>query len=108
VRQNSGSTLSAQGAVSDGGILHPELRAAWAAVANAKLIEYRKQCWRVAGLVRQGVISKGHAVDTMYDVAVAHALVRALGHDRVQAILAEAFCDAESEVRSSGRIGLRS
>jgi hypothetical protein len=29
-----------------------ELIEAWRAVANAKLAEYRRQCWRLAGLVR--------------------------------------------------------
>ena len=35
-----------------------ELIEAWRAVANAKLVEYRRQCWRLAGLVRQGLADK--------------------------------------------------
>jgi hypothetical protein len=31
------------------------------------------------------------AVDGLWEIATAHALVRSLGEDRVQAILAEAF-----------------
>jgi hypothetical protein len=72
-----------------------ELLEAWRAVANAKLAEFRRQCWRLAHLVRQGVIDKTAAVDRLWEVAVAHALVRALGEDRIQAILAEAFCDVD-------------
>ena len=72
-----------------------ELLAAWRAVANAKLIEYRRQCWRLAMLVRQGVVDKAAAVDRLYEIAAAHALVRALGEERVQAILVEAFADCD-------------
>jgi hypothetical protein len=72
-----------------------ELLEAWRAVANAKLIEFRRQCWRLATLVRQGVIDKAAAVDRLYEIATAHALVRSLGEDRIEAILAEAFADAD-------------
>jgi hypothetical protein len=46
-------------------------------------------------LVRQGTIDKTAAVDRLYEIAIAHALVRALGADRVQAILDEAFASAD-------------
>jgi hypothetical protein len=72
-----------------------ELREAWRAVANAKLVEYRRQSWRLAILVRQGNIAKPDAVERLYEIAIAHALVRALGHDRVEAIVAEAFADTD-------------
>jgi hypothetical protein len=72
-----------------------ELLAAWRAVANAKLAEFRRQCWRLALLVRQGVIDKAAAVDRLWEIATAHALVRALGEDRVQAIIEEAFASAD-------------
>jgi hypothetical protein len=72
-----------------------ELLEAWRAVANAKLAEYRRQCWRLALLSRQGVVGKAAAVDRLWEIAIAHALVRALGEDRVQAILDEAFADAD-------------
>jgi hypothetical protein len=68
-----------------------ELREASRAVANAKLVEYRRQCWRLAGLVAQGAIAKADAVDCLWNVALAHALVRALGQDRVDLIITEAF-----------------
>jgi hypothetical protein len=71
-----------------------ELREAWRAVANAKLVEYRRQCWRLAILVRQDVVDRTAAVERLYTIAVAHALVRSLGEDRVQAIIAEAFADS--------------
>jgi hypothetical protein len=61
------------------------------AVANAKLTEYRRQCWRLAGLAAQHTVAKPDAIDLLSEIAVAHALVRALGPDRVEAIIAEAF-----------------
>jgi hypothetical protein len=72
-----------------------ELLEAWRAVANAKLVEFRRQCWRLAMFVRQGSVDKAAAVDRLYEIATAHALVRALGEDRVEAIIAEAFADAD-------------
>jgi len=74
-----------------GGGADRELREAWRAVANAKLVEYHKQCWRLAGLVRRGLVNKQAAVDQLWTIAIAHALVRAMGEDRVEAIIAEAF-----------------
>jgi hypothetical protein len=68
-----------------------ELREAWRSVANSKVNEFRRQCWRVAGLVRTGVVNKADAVDALFTIAIAHALIRALGEDRVEAIIAEAF-----------------
>ena len=72
-----------------------ELIEAWRAVANAKLTEFRRQCWRLALLVRQGFVDKTAAVDRLYEIAIAHALVRALGEDRIQAIIDEAFAGAD-------------
>ena len=72
-----------------------ELREAWRAVANAKLVEYRRQSWRLAILVRQGLIAKDAAIDRLYEIAIAHALVRGLGHHRIEAIVAEAFADTD-------------
>src|SRR5262245_15141002 len=68
-----------------------EIREAWQAVANAKLVEFRRQAWRLAVLVRAGKLKMADAVDGLWEIATAHALVRSLGEDRVQAILAEAF-----------------
>jgi len=45
--------------------------------------------------VRQGTIDRTAAVERLYEIAIAHALVRALGDDRVQAIIAEAFADVD-------------
>jgi len=72
-----------------------ELLEAWRAVANAKLVEYRRQCWRLSLLVRQGALDKIAAIDRLWEIAIAHALVRSLGEDRVEAIIAEAFADVE-------------
>jgi hypothetical protein len=68
-----------------------ELIEAWRAVANAKLVEYRRQAWRLAFLAKESVVSTTAAVDRLWEIAIAHALVRALGEDRVQAIISEAF-----------------
>jgi hypothetical protein len=70
-----------------------EVREAWRAVANAKLVEYRRQAWRLAHLARQGTIKMADATDGLWEIAIAQALLRSLGEDRVQAILAEAFVD---------------
>jgi hypothetical protein len=71
-----------------------ELLLAWRMVANAKLTEYRRQCWRLAGLVRQGILTRQATVDRLWEIATAHALVRALGENRIQAIISEAFAGA--------------
>jgi hypothetical protein len=68
-----------------------ELIEAWRAVANAKLTEFRRQAWRLALLTNSGVVGTGTTVDRLWEIALAHALVRALGEDRVQAIISEAF-----------------
>lgn len=68
-----------------------ELLDAWRSVANAKLNEFRRQVWRLSLLVKQGTVEKSAAVNRLWEIATAHALVRALGEDRVQAILSEAF-----------------
>jgi hypothetical protein len=72
-----------------------EFRETRRAVANSKLSEWRKQCWRLAILSRQGVVEKIAAVDLLREVATGHALIRALGEDRIEAILAEAFAGAD-------------
>jgi pantothenate kinase-related protein Tda10 len=77
------------------------LREAWRAVANAKLAEYRPQCWRLAILVRQGAVDKAAAIDRLWEIAVCHALVRTLGEDRIEAILAEAFSNADHVERAA-------
>jgi hypothetical protein len=80
-----------------------EIREAWQAVANAKLIEFRRQAWRLALLVSAGKLKMADAVDGLWEIATAHALVRSLGEDRVQAILAEAFTVARfAPQRGSG------
>jgi hypothetical protein len=72
-----------------------EFRETRRAVANSKLNEFRKQCWRLAVLSRQGTVDKIAAVDLLHEVAICHALVRSLGEDRIEAILAEAFAGAD-------------
>jgi hypothetical protein len=71
------------------------------AVANAKLLEFRKQCWRLAHLARQGTVSKADAVDLLWEIAIGHALGRALGRalgeERVQLIISEPFTAIATE-----------
>jgi hypothetical protein len=74
-----------------------ELREAWRAVSNAKLVEYRRQAWRLALLASQGVVPKSDAIDRLWTIAVGHALVRSLGEDRIQIIIAEPFAAVEVE-----------
>jgi hypothetical protein len=62
-----------------------ELREAWRAVANSKLVEFRRQAWRLAVLVSTGKLKMADAVDGLWEIATAHALVRSLGEDRIQA-----------------------
>jgi hypothetical protein len=73
-----------------------ELIEAWRAVANAKLKEFRRQTWRLALLTRKGTVPKTAAVDRLWEIAIAHALVRAHGEDRIQLIIAEPFIAAEA------------
>jgi hypothetical protein len=81
-------------------LTHADLLEAWRAVANAKLVEFRRQAWRLAALVRQGTITKTDAVDALWTIATAHALVRALGEDHVEVIIAEPFVAQVGEVAS--------
>jgi hypothetical protein len=71
-----------------------ELVVAWRSVSNAKLVEYRRQAWRLALLVRQGTIDKTAAVDRLYEIAIAHTIVRALGADRVHRTWADSSATA--------------
>jgi hypothetical protein len=41
------------------------------------------------------MIDKTAAVNRLWEIATAHALLRSLGEDRVQAVLDEAFADAD-------------
>jgi hypothetical protein len=45
--------------------------------------------------VRQGLVARTAAADRLWEIAVAHSLVRALGEDRIEAIVAEAFADKD-------------
>jgi hypothetical protein len=67
-----------------------EFRETRRAVATAKLGEFRKQCWRLALLARRGAVDK-----VLREVAIAHAIVRAHGEAYVQAVLDQAFDDAD-------------
>jgi hypothetical protein len=67
------------------------LTAARRAVANARLEEFRRQAWKLAHSVQRGLVDKGRAVDGLFDIAQAHALVAAHGEERVESIVIEAF-----------------
>jgi hypothetical protein len=64
-------------------------------VALAKLEEFERQCRRLAALVRQGGLAKDEAIDHLQRIADAHALPQAHGAEKVQAILEDAFADAD-------------
>jgi len=81
--------------MTSGSGMNDPLLMAWREVANAKLNEFRRQSWKLALLVQQGLVDKTAAVDQLWQIAIAHALVRALGDDRVQAILDEAFSNCD-------------
>jgi hypothetical protein len=72
-----------------------EFTEAWRAVATAKLNEFRRQCWHLAGLVQQGLLEKVLVVDQLEEIAVSHGLVYSFGDDRIAAIIAEAFAGVE-------------
>src|SRR5262249_53238967 len=93
--QGVGASARARVMIPNTNCAAPELREAWRAVANAKLTEFRRQCWRLSMLVRRGTVDKQAAVDRLWEIAIAHALVRALGEDRIQAILDESFADVD-------------
>jgi len=40
-------------------------------------------------------VGKAGAADRLWEIAIAHALVRAHGEDRIEAIVAEAFADKD-------------
>ena len=50
-----------------------------------------------AMLAALNAVCKRAAVDQLYEIAIAHALVRSLGEDQIGAILDEAFAGAEFE-----------
>jgi hypothetical protein len=52
----------------------------------------------MAILVKRGGLDKVAAVDRLWEIAVAHALVRSLGEGRLQAIISEAFADLWQEM----------
>jgi hypothetical protein len=74
-----------------------EFTAARMRVANAKLTAYRAECWRLAILSQQGIVDRIRAVDLLWEIAVGHAIIRAQGADRVEAIIAEAFADTTDD-----------
>jgi hypothetical protein len=69
----------------------PELLGAWRAVANAKLNEFRRQCWRLAHLVQAGGITIAAAVDVLAEADIANALSATFGVDLMHDIMFSAF-----------------
>jgi hypothetical protein len=66
-----------------------------------KVQAFQALCWSRASRWRAGAIAAehdgdrwiGHAVDPLQAWAEAHGLIKELGQDAVQAIMAEAFAD---------------
>jgi hypothetical protein len=46
----------------------------------------------------RGTVPKADAVDVLWTIATAHALVRAMGEDDVQGIIAEAFVSLTQDI----------
>jgi hypothetical protein len=72
-----------------------DLQEAQRAVANAKLNEFRRQCQRLATLVRCGSLDKARAIDCLADIADANGLVVAHGEALIRTTLSEAFANAD-------------
>jgi hypothetical protein len=53
---------------------------------------FRLRCWACARLVIEGELALHEAVDKLHGDAVRDGLVAAIGQDRAQEMLAEAFC----------------
>jgi hypothetical protein len=74
---------------------HPRLLDASRCIALARLEEFERQALRLAALVRQGGLDKTSAVDHLQDIANAHNLPELHGAEQIQAILEDAFADAD-------------
>jgi hypothetical protein len=70
---------------------HKEIIVAKRAIALAKLIEFRRQCGRLAHLAAEGIVDRVDATDSLYDAAVAHDLIGIHGEDFIAGVLATAF-----------------
>jgi hypothetical protein len=68
-----------------------ELIAAKQAVAVAKLVEWRRQCARLARLAVAGIVDWVEAADVLYDIAVGNRLVALYGDDFITGMLAIAI-----------------
>ena len=65
--------------------------------AGASVLPWAGAVPSLARLMSRGLVGKAAAVDLLWEVAIGHALVRALGEDRVQAIISEAFAAVHRE-----------
>jgi hypothetical protein len=73
-----------------------ELIAAKRAISLGKLIEFEFQCERLAELVSDGVVDRVHAIDGLFDAALANNLIEIHGVDYIQWMLAAAFESVDS------------
>ncbi|WP_441278584.1 hypothetical protein AB7783_19995 [Tardiphaga sp. 172_B4_N1_3] len=60
-------------------------------VANAKFERFLDVAEYIAGLVRQGLVTKQDAVDLLHEVALYNALYVEYGRDRIHSIIATPF-----------------
>src|SRR5262245_57668003 len=70
---------------------HPELIATRRAIALGKLTAFGDQCWRLAVLVEDGIVTIAAAVDTLHEADTANALSCTFGTDFLQEIFSDAF-----------------
>ena len=75
------------------------------AVANAKLDEFTRQAWKLAGLVGQGALKKNRAVDQLIQIWISNGLELAHGQGRAETIITAAFADCEFHPMRIERVG---
>ena len=75
------------------------------AVANAKLDEFTRQAWKLAGLVGQGTVEKNRAVDQLIQIWISNGLELAHGEGRAETIITAAFADCEFHPMRVEKVG---
>ena len=58
-------------------------------IAIAKLTELDFQSYRLGELVREGLLARGTAAETLYDAALGNGLIRTHGSELIECILAD-------------------
>ncbi|KZD23899.1 hypothetical protein [Tardiphaga robiniae] len=80
-----------------------ELIATKRAIAIGKLVEFERQCMRLAHLIAEGGIDRADAADGLFDAAEANGLIEVHGQDHIQLRVASAFELVGLELAFKGR-----